>query len=299
MVPVGLAPLLAAYRAQNPAAETAEAFVLHSADFGLRPSIETTVHAVIAAAVVIHLHCVETIAHAVRTDAQHRLSARLDGLSGVRWRLVPYRRPGLPLARAIEEAIAASSSEGEGVNVHILANHGLVVAAASVTEAEKRLEAVVAALAVPPRSAPAADLVKLDVLARGSQYDLPIDLASHAVGTDPVAAAIAAGGSLYPDHVIFLSDRIDILQPGESLAAYEARVSDPTPLLIVPGAGVLLRRDIASPGAEAMARCLAEVTSRIEQGAPVHYLGDDEVYALTHWEAEAYRQGLDGAKIHA
>src|SRR5277367_4483902 len=41
MAPVELAPLLAAYRAQNPAAETAEAFVQrHLADVGLRPSIE-------------------------------------------------------------------------------------------------------------------------------------------------------------------------------------------------------------------------------------------------------------------
>jgi len=300
MAPVGLAPLLAAYRAENPDAETAEAFVQRDlAVSGLRPSIETTVHAVIDQTVVLHLHCVETIAHAVRTDARHRLSARLDGIPGVHWRLVPYRRPGLPLARAIEEVMAGDSSKGEAVNVLVLANHGLVVSAASVAEAEERLEAVVATLAVQPRSAPVADVVKLRALAADSAYDLPVDPTSHAIGTDAVAAAIAAAGPLYPDHVIFLSDRIDILQPGESAAAYQARVSDPTPLLIVPGAGVLLRRDAASPGAQAMVRCLAEVTLRLEQGAPVRPLSDNEIYALTHWEAEAYRQGLDGAKPDA
>jgi rhamnose utilization protein RhaD (predicted bifunctional aldolase and dehydrogenase) len=300
MVPVALAALLAAYRSQNPEVETAETFVQrHLSNFGLRPSIETTVHAVIDQTVVLHLHCVETIAHAVRTDAQRRLSARLDGLPGVRWCLVPYRRPGLPLARAIEEVTRGISLNGDNVNVHVLANHGLIVSGASVTEADERLEAVVTALAVQPRSPPAANLPKLQTLATGSFYDLPVDPVSHAVGTDPIAAAIAAGGPLYPDHVIFLSDRIDVLPPGESAAAYQARVSDPTPLLIVPGAGVLLRRDAASPGAQAMARCLAEVTLRIEQGAPVRHLGGDDVYALTHWEAEAYRQGVDEANIHA
>ena len=295
MVPVGLAALLAAYRAQDPQAETAETFVQrHLADDGLRPSIETTVHAVIEQTVVLHLHCVETIAHAVRTDAQHRLSARLDGLPGVRWRLVPYRRPGLPLARAVEAVMPG----GNDVNVHVLANHGLIVSGASVAEAEQRLEAVVAALTVQRRSPPAPDLIKLNTLATGSFYDLPVDPVSHAVGTDPIATAVATGGPLYPDHVIFLSDRIDVLPPGERPAAYHARVSDPTRLLVVPGAGVLLRRDVASPGAQAMARCLAEVTLRIEQGAPVRHLGGDDVYALTHWEAEAYRQGIDEANIH-
>jgi rhamnose utilization protein RhaD (predicted bifunctional aldolase and dehydrogenase) len=299
MVPVGLAALLAAYRSQNPEAETAETFVQrHLADVGLRPSIETTVHAVIDQTVVLHLHCVETIAHAVRTDAKDRLSARLDGLPGVRWCLVPYRRPGLPLARAIEEVTQGISLNCDDVNVHILANHGLIVSGASVTEADERLEAVVAALAVQPRSPPAANLPKLNALAKGSFYDLPADPASHAIGTDPIATALATGGPLYPDHVIFLSDRIDVLPPGENVTAYETRVSDPTPLLIVPGAGVLLRRDVASLGAQAMARCLAEVTLRIEQGAPVRHLGSDEVYALTHWEAEAYRQSIDGSTIH-
>ena len=53
-----------------------------------------------------------------------------------------------------------------------------------------------------------------------------------------------------------------------------------------------MRRD-ASAGAEAMARCLADVTARIPDGARLRYLTAEENGALLDWDAEKYRQALD------
>ncbi|HUG62817.1 MAG TPA: class II aldolase, partial [Methylomirabilota bacterium] len=44
--------------------------------------------------------------------------------------------------------------------------------------------------------------------------------------------------------------------------------------------------------AEAMARCLADVASRIPPDAPLRYLDLDETAALLDWDAEKYRQML-------
>src|SRR5512135_1166672 len=52
-----------------------------------KASLETAMHAVLPHRVVLHVHCVNTIAWAVRRDAAAQLEDRLRGL---RWQWVPY-----------------------------------------------------------------------------------------------------------------------------------------------------------------------------------------------------------------
>lgn len=290
-VPVPLEPLLEAVARKDPAAETPHVFVTAASDpSGLRPSIEMTVHAVIPQRVVVHVHCVETIALGVRQDAQSRLAERLAGMD---WILVPYVRPGLPLARAIAAAL------GPRTDVIVLGNHGLVVAAGTVAEAEALLGAVCARLASPVRAAQAPDLDGLGRLAAGSGYGLPAAVEAHAAACDPASTAIAATGSLYPDHVIFLGTGSVVAEGDASpaaVAADHAAAGLPPPVSILcPGRGVLMRKD-ASTGAQAMARCLADVTARIPAEAPLRYFTDTENAALLDWDAEQYRRALDAAR---
>ena len=67
-----------------------------------RASLETAMHAAIPHAVVLHVHCVNTIAWAVRDDAPMQLERRLGRL---RWQWLPYVSSGMPLARAIQRAL--------------------------------------------------------------------------------------------------------------------------------------------------------------------------------------------------
>lgn len=288
MVPVALAPLLDAVRRRGAAAERAEQFVIAALNpTGLRPSIETMVHALMPQRIVVHVHCVETIATAVQIDAEALAAERLCDLN---WAFVPYRRPGLPLAEAIAER------RSRGTDVLVLGNHGLVVAADTVAEAARLLGRVSGLLARPVRAAPEPDIAALLRLATGSDYRLPQHVGAHGAATDLVNCRIAAGGSLYPDHVIFLGAGSAIASPQQNAAAAVAQVQalgHPEPVSILfPGKGVLMRRD-ASAGAEAMARCLADVTARIEEEARVRYLTDDENAELLDWDAEKYRQALN------
>ncbi|WP_448937127.1 class II aldolase/adducin family protein, partial [Escherichia coli] len=84
----------------------------------LRASIETSLHALMPHRIVLHVHSVNTIAWAVRSDARDEFARRLDGLA---WRYLDYHHPGLPLARAVGEVIAR-----DAIDVLILGNHGLV-----------------------------------------------------------------------------------------------------------------------------------------------------------------------------
>ena len=282
MVPVELAPLLAAVEAVDPAAEQAQKFTIASLNAsGLRPSIETTVHALMPQRVVLHVHCVDTISFAVRTDCVEQVTPKLDGLN---WAYVPYARPGLPLALAIGEHRA------QRPDVLVLGNHGLVVAAETVSAAEALLDDVKRRLSVAPRQAKGASIETLLALA-GAGYRLPETDAAHAAAIDPVGLEIASRGSLYPDHVIFLGAGSVIARPGEDAAAVVARLGAAPVSILFPDVGVLMRAD-AVPGADVMAGCLGDVTARISADAPLRFLTAEELRQLTDWDAEKYRQEL-------
>ncbi|MCR4266152.1 class II aldolase/adducin family protein [Nitratireductor sp. ZSWI3] len=294
MVPVEMAPLIAAVEAVDPIAEEAHRFTVAALNTcGLRPSIETTVHALLPQRVVLHVHCVDTIAFAVRTDCVDQITPRLAGLN---WAYVPYARPGLPLALAI------CDHRQQRPDVLVLANHGLVVAAETVAAAQALLDDVKTRLRAAPRATPGADADRLAALAAGSAFRLPDTETAHGVALDPVSTALAARGSLYPDHVIFLGAGSVIARDGEDVAKVVERVGTAPASILFPSLGVLMRGD-APPNADAMARCLADVAARVPADAPIRVLTPQEHHQLTDWDAEKYRQELarkaaaDTAKI--
>jgi rhamnose utilization protein RhaD (predicted bifunctional aldolase and dehydrogenase) len=286
LVPVHLAAVTGGLAADDPACETCDAFVRHDLlDSPLRPSIETTLHAVMPQRVVVHVHCVETIAHACLADAPARLAAPLAGLD---WAFVPYVRPGVSLARRMAE------SRRRETNIVVLGNHGLVVAADSAAQAERLCAEVARRLARAPRPRPAsmADEEKLHAF-EGGGYRMAEDEALHAIAIDPASLAAARRGSLYPDHVVFLGPGIVETRGTETAADAARRVGRPAaPLVLAPGAGALMH-DSASAGARALARCLADVTSRLSADDPVDPLTAEEEAQLQNWDAEKYRQSLD------
>jgi len=233
---------------------------------GLRPSIETTLHGVLPHPVVVHVHCVETIAWACRADAAEAITSLLEGL---RWCFVPYVRPGAPLTREILRRMAPDT------DVLVLGNHGLIAGGADTAAAGALVADVSRRLRRTPRAAPPPT-----VAAHGA-YRPAEDAATHGTATDAASLAVARRGSLYPDHVIFLGPGIATLPPGGD-----------GPMLVVPGAGVLLRDD-ATQGAVALARCLADVCARLDPAEPITVLTPEEDAELLGWDAEKYRQALN------
>ena len=252
----------------------------------LRPSIETSLHALLPHPVVAHVHSVNTIAWAVRADAHVRLSALLQGLN---WAWVPYRRPGYPLTQAVREALSERDAD-----VLVLANHGLVVGAPDCAAAEALLGEVERRLALTERASAAPDLARLRA-GNDLNWELPQDPRVHALATDAVALAVARDGALYPDHAVFLGARAAVLDGADALSDAFARcvaAGGVAPAFaLLPGAGVLVAPGL-SAGAQAMLLCLALVALRLRGDEDLVYLGDEDVAALVDWEAEAYRRAL-------
>jgi rhamnose utilization protein RhaD (predicted bifunctional aldolase and dehydrogenase) len=284
LIPVDFVAVLNGLAAGDPACETCREFVRHDlVRSPLRPSIETTLHAVMPQRVVVHVHCIETISIACLSDATERLAASLTGLS---WTFVPYVRPGASLGRTMVEHLRA------GTNIVVLGKHGLVVAADSVVEAERLRADVSRRLARAVRTPPNVDREAVRN-AQGGGYSSAEDDELHAIATDPISLAAARRGSLYPDHVVFLGPGIIETEGTETAADAARRAGRPdAPMVVVPGAGVLLH-STATSSARALARCLADVACRLASDDPVSPLSPADEAQLLNWDAEKYRQSLD------
>jgi rhamnose utilization protein RhaD (predicted bifunctional aldolase and dehydrogenase) len=248
-------------------------------------SLETAMHAVLPHPVVLHAHCVNTIAWAVRRDAPSQLQGRLQGLS---WQWIPYVPSGLPLARAIDRARSARPD----ADVFVLGNHGLVIGGASVTAVARLLAEVSHRLCVAPRRAHPADYATLLEISTDSPWTLPDDDEVHALATDPASQAILAGGLLYPCQAIFCdsmtTELFRSIPPPGLRDDWQHRYRD-RPFLIVDGHGVLVSRSMP-PAELATISGLTQVVQRLSASAPLRYLTEPEVAAMAGQASYHYRE---------
>lgn len=270
-VPLDIARLDAALKIDDPACESCTDFVRQDFNpLGLRPSIETSVHGLMPQRVVVHVHCVNTIALAIQPDAEVQLSAKLRNFN---WAFVPYARPGLMLSRAIRKAYKP------GADVLVLGNHGLVVAAETVEAAKALLDKVVAAVTLPVRDFGSADISGLSNDAEVTNYRMPADPECHAIALDQQSMLAACNQVFYPDHVVFLGTKIPFDTASGAVA------------VALPGRGVLVNK-AAKPSVEPMLRCASDVFRRLPQNAALKALTDVEIDQLINWDAEKYRQTM-------
>jgi rhamnose utilization protein RhaD (predicted bifunctional aldolase and dehydrogenase) len=286
-VPVRLQPVLDAVAA-DAADPVAGAVAQELNPGGLRPSIETTLHALLPHPVVIHTHSVRGIALAIRADAEAVLAGRLQGLV---WTFVPYCQPGVPLTRRV----AALQAE-RPADVLVLGNHGIVVGGETVESAAALLEAVERRLDAPARHLGDGPAPALDATARRTGLRPAAHTRAHGLAMDRRGIEIAAGGSLYPDHVIFLGPGIAVLAAdGDVGESIEQALALGRKLFVVPGEGVLLAAD-TTRSADELALCQALVLERLPLSASVRYLTSENEAALLDWDAEKYRQSLAKAR---
>jgi rhamnose utilization protein RhaD (predicted bifunctional aldolase and dehydrogenase) len=249
---------------------------------GLKPSIETTLHAVMRHRVVIHTHSIPVVALLCRSDARTVLAERLPTRD---WVFVEYARPGKPLAQLIADAL----TETPDASVVFMRNHGIVVGAETSQDARDRLLGVVDRLesdSRPPTGRP--DTARLDALASSHGLVRPTSPLVDELALDPRSTEIATRGTLYPDHVVFLGSKVGLL-PARPAHAADTPIS--TKLWLEPGVGALLEPGLPK-AAQDLARCLAEVVTRLPDASICSYLTPRDEAEILGMEEESYRQAL-------
>ncbi|MEM1130864.1 MAG: class II aldolase/adducin family protein [Pseudomonadota bacterium] len=254
----------------------------------LRPSIETCLHAVLPHRVVIHCHCINTIAQAIRVDAAHRMTPALAPFA---WAFVPYRKPGAQLARGVLEA-----TDGPR-DVYVLGSHGLLIGAETVDAAATLLRAVVAALTLPPVADPIRTEGTAGVETTQGRYDLaPPDHSLHLCAFSPAKREQLATSALFPDQVLFCGPDIPRIRHAPEMDAVlttaREQFGKPPPAFLLDDAGAYLRAG-ASAVERAMARCVGDVMQRVPEGAELRFFTHQDCAELLDWDAEKYRHQLN------
>ncbi len=250
--------------AQGAGDGTCKAAVLDP-EIALRPSIETTFHAVLDWRVVVHTHSVAVLSHVASPEGREVARDLLADLDPV---FVPYGKPGVPLTGAIAARIEPET------RLILLENHGLIVCGETTAAAEALMQDVEDRLRRQPRPVSPA-VPETDPL---PGFDWAGEENWLAQDADTVARVTA--GSYYPDHVVFLGGG---LPTADSAAA--------PPAILVPGVGIQIRRT-ATPTQRAMVRCLSDVLRRVPDDWTLEPIGRDAEAALLNWDAEKYRQSL-------
>lgn len=253
----------------------------------LRPSIETTLHALLPHKVVLHVHSVNAIAWTIRKDGFKQLKDKLQGLN---WSWLDYHQPGLPLTNAVANTIENNT------DLLILANHGLVVGADNCKNAEKLLYEIEARLSHDSLNiSPNPNIKKLTRLSKDIPYTPATSDEIHAIATDSNKLKVASKGVFYPDHVIFLGAELCIARHGQKISSsvekYDKRYNTMPIAIYVENVGVLVLKSI-KPASEVMLLALSYVLMRLDLSVECNYLKDDQIFQLLNWEAEKYRQKI-------
>lgn len=246
----------------------------------LRPSIETTFHAMFPQKFVFHFHSVATICHAISVEGRQSLSQKLDGLA---WVTAPYRKPGIPLSRAIREAVGTKT-----VEVVVLENHGVIVLGETIEEVSKLIDTVESRLQLPAPSNDAGhdEITDRDATTFEGWKEIP-ELA--ALVRDDSVRSRATSGTYYPDHVVFLGPALPLMTANEFTNVIASDF--PVPVVLVEGEGVYIKSD-ASVAHQAMLDCVYEVLIRIPPEWTLVPIGEAAETELLNWDAEKYRQML-------
>jgi len=231
----------------------------------LRPSIETTFHAMLDWRVVVHTHSVAVLSHVVSPEGRAAAKSLLADLDPV---FVPYAKPGLPLTAAIRDRITPQT------RLILLQNHGVIVCGNTTQEADDLMQETETRLRRDPRSV--APAIPVDDPQPG--FDWAEE--ENWLAQDSAALARVTAGSYYPDHVVFLGPGL----PTEDNA-------NAPPVILVPGVGVQIRTT-ATTTQRAMLRCLSDVLRRIPSEWTLQPIGRAAEAELLNWDAEKYRQWL-------
>lgn len=283
-VPVPLEPARAAIRARAASIDV-------EAPGGLRPSIETLLHALLPQRIVVHLHAVDVLAGLVRRNGIRECEQRLAGF-GWQHASIRYAKPGPALAAGVERALAACPDAA----LLLLENHGIVVAGGSLQEIDAMLADIGVRFAPPALYLPDAPAAPATIAAGDGIMLAPVrDPAGHfhSLASDPQwLRRLQQDWALYPDHPVFLGREAAIhADLREAIAAARAGRMLPGRPQFIAGVGTFSVSPL-SAARLAQLRCYQDVLERQSADSVLDSLPVHEVDQLLDWEAEKYRQSL-------
>ena len=226
----------------------------------LRPSIETSLHALMPYKYVMHLHCINSLSWLVQKD----------------FRI------------AIKKTLSCKINK-----ILLLANHGIVVSDDNLEMLLKNLERISSNLFQKVSNIKKANFSYLEEISEGTPFRTIKCSISNQIALSKYAINYSIGGFMFPDQVIFLSNGFKIINSKEDIQEiYKSKKDkDLLPILIIPNQGILVPRSLSNK-TELILKTLAMIINRIPPKMTINYLSEKEVIKLSKMESEIYRKNL-------
>lgn len=251
----------------------------------LRPSIETTLHAIMPHKVVLHTHPVDIIALASQKNSKLIFSKYLKNF---KWAWVPYAKPGVNLSKTSQNSI-----NGKNVDILVLENHGLVVGGNSCKEAENLTYKIMKICKQLNRQVP---LSSKYIPKSIDEYFWEKNKNITTLATDTKSFGICKRGVLYPDQAVFLGPNIPAVNEYEEISHYvssqKALLGFKPQFIVVKDIGVLIAEN-ATNNISVMLNCHANILRRINTNNALKFLSINEIEEILNLDAEKYRQSLE------
>lgn len=253
----------------------------------LRPSIETVLHAMFPHQIVIHVHPVEALSHLIRFNPK----PRLDHLLGTRfkWGLVQYATPGASLAKEVAKCLQLKSD----IELLLLENHGVVLAANDVVQAESMLEELLNRLSTKPHKTACTS-----VTYPPQSFHVPLgykrsdDLAINQLAINPeFILRLKNDWAICPDHVLFLGANALILDAPTAQICKAENYAAAHPFIFVEGLGTLESLEINRTQKDLL-RAYYEIMARQVGSVKLKTLSDQQVKEVLNWDAEKHRKTM-------
>ena len=250
----------------------------------LRPSIETSLHALMPQKCVLHVHCVNALSWVVQNKYEEKIREYLNDL---RWASVPYKKPGYELTKALKKVL-----KGNYPDVVFLSNHGFVAGAENPLKVLNLVQDVSKRLSIKTNKFLPKNISKLMNYALIMKYKLPKYQHVHSIAISKNSISIVSKGILFPDQLVFLGSRIRVVKDIETFLKSKQNYDSSKSILLIPDLGLLVPDDF-SETSEEMLYGLALIVERIPKNSSINYLNKQEENELINWDAEKYRQSIN------
>ena len=241
---------------------------------GMKPSIETMLHAVMPQKVVVHLHPVNVLAWLVRKNCRvehlpkgHFTPASLD-----------YHKPGPDLAKAVHSKIKNHSE----IDVVFLKSHGVIVGGDSVDTVSRIVKELDNIFCQKPL--PKVDFPSSVTPPCGGYRFIACQKIQQLVFDNDLFRRISKDWAVYPDHVVFLGGHPHVYHR-------EDEIDDAAGIIFLKKRGVFAKT-APTPAQMEQLLCYYNILARQRPEEELVSLSDEQIAEILNWDAERYRQRL-------
>ena len=252
----------------------------------LRPSIETSMHAIMKQKVVLHIHQVDALAQLIQ--ASNNLKSLVDASGRLKSLYVKYTNPGVDLANSIKLQL----NDHDEINCLLLENHGIVLAADSIEDIRSLLTIFLKAAALNENKVKFLQQYPCDILCDdGELYTAINEKKLHSLALDrSLYKRVINDWAICPDHVVFLGEQANRFSNVKAVQRNLSFKLKPS-LLFVENVGVYINQNFTSAQMDQLT-CYYDVMVRIPKQDKVRCISKMDIDFLMTWDAEKHRQNL-------